>query len=269
MRIAESQLRRIIRELLLAEDLAGFMDKTKDISYRGFVQDPTFDLDGNKKNKAGARTVKQIWSEEADHKFMERAIKIHWLKKAGLEAKLQNFLNMSGRNEISTMGYLPDTETFMSNWGPIGVVVQGRTTLAANRMSALMSGYGGSLPPETADKYTSSGVPRRSTFFFGTAVRGSTSYADEYILDRTSFDVAQQGGNEFIVANWKPIGVALAKPVVDAMISQALGETVPSVTPEEIGGYITTAEATGLPWTSELDEDYVRLWKDRVGSTTA
>ena len=267
MRITEGALRRIIRESLLAEDLTGFMEKTKDVSYRGSVQDPTFDLDRNKKNKAGARNVKQIWSEEADHKFMERAIKIHWLKKAGLKEKLQNFLSMSGRNEISTMGYLPGAETFMSNWGPIGVVVQGRTTLAANRMSALMSGYGGSLPPETVAKYAPSGVPRRSTFFFGTAVRGETSYADEYILDRESFDAAQQGGNEFIVANWTPVGVALAKPVVESMISQALGETVPRVTPEEIGGYISAAESTGLPWTSELDDDYVRLWKDRVGTS--
>ena len=259
-------IRQLIREIL-NEDLAGFMEKTKDISYRGLVQDPTFDLDWNKKNKAAARSVKQIWAEEADHEFMERVIKIHWLKRAGLQEKLQGFLNMSGRNEISTMGYLPGSESFMANWGPIGVVVQGRTTLAANRMSTLMSGYGGSLPPETADKYTASGVPRRSTFFFGTAARGETSYADEYILDRASFKFEMQGGNEFIVANWTPIGVALASPVRDIMFSQAMGETVPRVTPEEIGGYIAAAESTGLPWTSEEDQFNVQLWKDRVGTS--
>ena len=265
MRITEAQLRQIISDFL-TEDLAGFMDKTKGVSYRGFVQDPTFDLDWNKKNKAAARSVKQIWAEEADHKFMERTIKIHWFKRAGLQEKLQNFLNMSRKNEISTMGYLPGSETFMANWGPIGVQVQGRTTLAANRMSTLMSGYGGSLPPETADKYTSSGVPRRSTFFFGTAARGETSYADEYILDRASFDAAQQGGNEFIVANWTPVGVALASPVRDIMFGQAMGETDPRVTPEEIGSYIAAAESTGLPWSSEEDQFNVQLWKDRVGS---
>lgn len=258
-------IRHLIREIL-KEDLAGFVDKTKDISYRGFVQDPTFDLDWNKKNKASARSVKQIWAEEADHKFMERVIKIHWLKKAGLQEKLQNFLSMSGRNEISTMGYLPDAETFMSNWGPIGVVVQGRTTLAANRMSTLLSGYGERLAPEITGKYASSGVPRRATFFAGTSAAPASSLADEYILDRASFDAAGQGGNEFIVANWTPVGVALASPVRDIMFSQAMGETVPRVTPEEIGGYIAAAVSTGLPWTSEEDEFNVQLWKDRIGS---
>ena len=266
MRITEATLRQIISDFL-TEDLAGFMDKTKDISYRGLVQDPTFDLDWNKKNKAAARSVKQIWAEEADHEFMERVIKIHWLKRAGLQEKLQGFLNMSGRNEISTMGYLPGSESFMANWGPIGVVVQGRTTLAANRMSTLMSGYGGSLPPETADKYTASGVPRRATFFAGTAVRGETSLAEEYILDRASFDPAGQGGNEFIVGNWTPIGVALAKPVREIMFNQAMGDMYTGVKETEIGGYIATAESTGLPWTSEEDEFNVRLWKDRVGTS--
>jgi hypothetical protein len=264
MRIIEAHLRRLINTVL-AEDLAGFMDKTKDVSYRGFVQDPTFDLDWNKKNKAAARSVKQIWAAEADHDFMSNVIKIHWLKRAGLQEKLQGFLNMSGKNEISTMGYLPGSETFMANWGPIGVAVQGRTTLAANRMSTLMSGYGGSLPPETVAKYASSGVPRRATFFAGTAVRGETSLAGEYILDRASFDPAQQGGNEFIVGNWTPIGIALAKPVREIMFNQAMGDMYTGVKETEIGGYIAAAESTGLPWTSEEDEFNVRLWKDRVG----
>ena len=266
MRITERHLRQFINTVL-AEDLAGFMDKTRNISYRGIVQDPTFDRDGNKQNKAAARSVKQIWAEEADHEFMSSVIKIHWLKRAGLQEKLQGFLNMSGKNEISTMGYLPGSETFMANWGPIGVAVQGRTTLAANRMSTLMSGYGGSLPPETTGKYAPSGVPRRSTFFAGTAVRGETSLAEEYILDRASFDPAGQGGNEFIVGNWTPIGVALAKPVREIMFNQAMGDMYTGVKETEIGGYIATAESTGLPWTSEEDEFNVRLWKDRVGST--
>ena len=264
MRITERHLRQFINTVL-AEDLAGFMDKTRNIRYRGIVQDPTFDRDGNKQNKAAARSVKQIWAEEADHEFMSNVIKIHWLKRAGLQEKLQGFLNMSGKNEISTMGYLPGSETFMANWGPIGVAVQGRTTLAANRMSTLMSGYGERLTPETADKYAASGTPKRATFFAGTAARGETSLADEYILDRASFKSEMQGGNEFIVANWVPIGIALASPVRDIMFNQAMGETDPRVTPEEIGGYIAAAESTGLPWTSEEDEFNVRLWKDRVG----
>jgi len=265
VRITEGQLRRIIREAL-NEDLTGFMEKTKDISYKGFVQDPTFDLGWNKKNKAAARSVKQIWAAEADHEFMSNVIKIHWLKRAGLQEKLQRFLNMPRKNEISTMGYVPETETFMANWGPIGVVVQGRTTLAANRMSTLLSGYGERLSPEISNKYASSGVPRRATFFAGTADRYETSLAGEYILDRESFDPAQQGGNEFIVGNWTPIGVALAKPVRDIMRSQATGDMYTGVKESELAGYIAAAESTGLPWTSEEDEFHVRLWKDKVGS---
>jgi hypothetical protein len=114
---------------------------------------------------------------------------------------------------------------------------------------------------------TPSGVPRRATFFAGTADRYETSLAGEYILDRASFDPAQQGGNEFIVGNWTPIGVALAKPVREIMFNQAMGDMYTGVKEAEIGGYIAAAESTGLPWTSEEDEFHVRLWKDRVGTT--
>jgi len=266
MRITQGQLRSVIREVL-TEDLAGFMDKTQNISYRGFVQDPTFDLDWNKQNKAAARSVKQIWTQEADHEFMESVIKIHWFKRAGLQEKLQRFLNMSGKNEISTMGYLPGSETFMSNWGPIGVQVQGRVTLAANRMSTLLSGYGERLSPEIAGKYASSGVPRRGTHFAGTVAGGHSSLADEYILDRASFKSDMQGGNEFIVGNWTPVGVAVSGPVRDIMFNQAMGDMYTGVTPDEVARYIAAAESTGLPWTSEEDEFNVRFWKDRVGNS--
>jgi len=266
MRISEAHLRQLINTVL-TEDLAGFMDKTKDISYRGFVQDPTFDLDWNKKNKAAARSVKQIWSSEADHDFMSNVIKIHWFKRAGLQEKLQRFLSMSGKNEISTMGYLPGSETFMANWGPLGVAVQGRTTLAANRMSTLLSGYGERLSPETVAKYAASGVPRRATHFAGTAAGGASSLAGEYILDADSFDPAGQGGNEFIVSNWSPVGIALASPVRDTMTAQSMGDMYTGVKEAEIGGYIDAAESTGLPWISEEDKLDVEIWKDRVGKT--
>ena len=151
MKITESRLRQIIRE-----DLAGFLNKTKDIQYSSDSIDPTFDKLPNEEFKPAARAVKQAWAAEADHDFMHDVIKVHWLKFIGTEAQLQRLSNMSGKNEVSTMGYLPESEEFKSKWGPIGIVVQGRTTLAANSMSAIAWNAPGMSKPST----TPAAMPR-------------------------------------------------------------------------------------------------------------
>lgn len=262
MRITEAQLRRLIRE-----DLQGFLDKTANIKYKGHIQDPTFDADWQQDlpNKQQARRVKQIWATEADHDFMNAVVKVHWIKNRGVEnlkGDLDRFLSMTGKNEISTMGYPPSTTSFSTNWGPIGVVVQGHTTIAANRMSSLFSGFTGNITPELADKYKHSGIPKRPTSFLGAS--DPSSLADDFILDKKSFNPRLVGGNEFIVANWRPVGIVLALDVRDALFKQALGEETKFMTRADAEAIVSVVESSGLPIYSDWDEDEINMWRDRV-----
>ena len=206
-------IRQLIREMLL-EDLKGFQQRSKGIDYMSNFEDPTFDLPVQKElpHKEMAKDVKRQWAAEADHDFMNSLIKVHWVGGLDWEKKLDRFLSLGGNNEISAMGYLPNSLELSSAWGTIGVIVQGRVTLAANSMNAITSGYFKDIPQEVISKYKSSGVPRRSTVFasienrYGYSPGGGSG---AYILDRNSFNPLSSSSNELIVDNWKPIGLVV------------------------------------------------------------
>jgi hypothetical protein len=101
------------------------------------------------------------------------------------------------------MGYLPGAGRVASSWGKAGVIVQGRVTLAANDMEAITSGYFKDVPQEVISKYRSSGTPRR-------ALKFNDLTSGEYILGRETFDPDMSRHNEFIVDNWKPVGIVIA-----------------------------------------------------------
>ena len=205
MQITKAHLRQIIRETLLNEDLTGFMDRTKDIDYMHTLDDPTFDDPYYKDSpyKTQAKVVKRAWAAEADHEFMKSLIKVHWLSGWNVGWALNDLLSLSRNNEIATMGYLPGEGRVTSSWGKAGVIVQGRVTLAANDMEAITSGYFKEVPDEVISKYKSSGIPRRALTF-------NNLKSGEYILDRASFNPEMSRHNEFIVDNWKPVGVVIA-----------------------------------------------------------
>jgi len=215
MRVTESILCHLIRETLLSEDLAGFLGKTKEHDYRSPMWDPTFELEPASKEKSPkrlARSIKRAWGEEADHKFMDSLVKVHWLKDTEWRDSLPMLMTINGRNEISVMGYLPGSSNVESDWGSLGVVIKGRTTLAANSMNALVTGFHSDVSDNARSSHRSSGIPKRPTFF-----KNMPDGADpvdfsgaDYILDRESFDANMQGNNELIVDNWKPVGIVLA-----------------------------------------------------------
>jgi hypothetical protein len=188
--MGESLVRNIVRSLL-REDLAGFTSKTSGINY------------GRNDPKQLPRELKRIWSQEADHEFFKSLIKVHWI--AGMPKspyrvfeKMSSFLNASGKDEISTMGYIGKPS--ISQWGEFGIMVQGRTTLAANDMNAIVSGYYREKDPAEIERYRkTSGLPRR-------AKRFSPENAKGFILDAESFG-RQYLGNELIVDNWRPTGL--------------------------------------------------------------
>lgn len=195
-RMDEVAVRQIIRDVL-AEDLQSFVKRTTGAGeFKGNMNDPTFEEFPSEKKKA--RNAKRIWSDEADHSFFDSLIKVHWFQHSPL-AGLDWILTSSGKDEISTMLYLPGSE-ITSSWANVGVVVQGHVTIAANSMDSLVSGY--KSRKDLAGKYAASGVPKRPT-------RMTRKQTSNYILDRDSFKETSQGHNEGIVDNWKPVALVL------------------------------------------------------------
>jgi len=186
----DDMIRQLIQQIIL-EDLEGFKARTAEISY------------GRGASKDIPRSLKQAWAAEADHEFFKSLTKVHWI--AGMPKspyrvfeKMNSFLNASGKDEISTMGYIDKPS--VSQWGEFGVMVQGRTTLAANDMNAIVSGYYREIDPGEIEKYSkTSGLPRRASKF-------SPEKAKGFILDAESFG-SQYLGNELIVDNWRPTGL--------------------------------------------------------------
>jgi len=206
-------IRQLIREML-SEDLAGFVDRTKDIDYSSSIDDPTFDAEWQKglSNKSMAKDVKRAWAAEADHEFMKSLIKVHWINymMKNWEGNFEKFMTLRGNNEVSAMGYLPGSNDVSGRWGHLGILIQGRVTLAANNMDDVMSGYFKGGFEKVASKYASSGVPRRPTIFKS---KNAYSYQGnkKYILDAESFDLRSSRENELIVDNWKVLGIVIGE----------------------------------------------------------
>jgi len=202
-------LKELIR-MMIQEDKKNFINKTKNLSYYGDFFDPLFlekdpeSLD----NKKSAKDIKRLWAAEADHAFMNSVVKIHWLEGSvrpsiadDIVSRINDIKNSSGRDEISTMGYIE--EPYVSKWGDIGLVLKGRTTLAANNMDTIYSGYHSMVrnKEDIRNKFKSSGIPKRPTRY------SSSSAEHDYIFDRKDFSIYAQNYNEFILDNWKVIGL--------------------------------------------------------------
>lgn len=191
MRITESALRRYIRKVLV-EDMETFLQSTKDINV-----EPSMYGDTDQKKQ-----IKRIWNQQADHNFMKSLVKVHWLAAHAPEDMVQRlnwFLNNSGKDEVSTTAYLPGSR-MESSWGTVGVRLEGRATLAANDMNALVTGYAhdfGTYQPEQMAKWKAgSGIPRRPEGF-------SPRTAGAYMLDADTFNTSSYHPNEVVLDNWR------------------------------------------------------------------
>ena len=198
MRITESQLRRYIRKVL-AEDRESFLQATKGIN----IEPDAY------RNIPQKRQVKQIWNQQADHNFMKSLVKVHWLAAHVPQEVVQRlnwFLSNPGKDEVSTTAYLPG-ERLESSWGVVGVRLEGRVTLAANDMNALVTGYAedfSAIHPDKVEKWkATSGVPRRPEGF-------TPWLSGAYILDRDSFDETHMRPNEAVLDNWRVVSVVVA-----------------------------------------------------------
>lgn len=185
-------IRSLIRQIIL-EDLQGFKSRTSGISY------------GRTDPKELPRSLKQAWAAEADHAFFDSLAKVHWIAGSPKNVfrvfeKMDALLRASRKDEISTMGYSMIDSISPSKWGEFGIIVQGRTTLAAKDMDAISSGYYREIDPEKIKAYSrTSGIPRRAEKF-------RPGSEELFILDAESFG-RQYLGNELIVDNWRPVGL--------------------------------------------------------------
>jgi hypothetical protein len=203
MRITENRLRRIIKEELLQEDLKGFLDSTRDIEYSASGHDVNF-TGRDKKYKDKARAVKQAWADNSDQKGLRSAVRlVHWFPDVARQASV--FLSMGPNNEISASMY-PKGNDLISAWGPVGMLIEGWITIAANEMNDLMTGYGASSRVKDAKYYSSSGLRKRPAHYYA-------RHAGSFVLGPE--DLKDSSRNEAVVASWSPISWVLQPSFFD------------------------------------------------------
>lgn len=249
MLLLESQLRSVIREelKLVLEDKKSFLAAV------------TPDNKLNQKKRKGmsakdintsGRNIKKLWAEHADHQFMSKVNTIHWWgdpTEGGEESPFTSMstfsdeiidfyktvlTKISRRDEMSTMGYLPQDDFNMTGGFAkgFGVQIKGRVTLAATTMNSLDTGYfkkgedyfgfSNKRSQEQEDliaqQQASSGFSRRPKII----TKGTLN---DYILDEESFgydDTEDSPGNEFVVDNWKPIALIVSKQFLPSLKQQ-------------------------------------------------
>jgi hypothetical protein len=204
MPVGDLRLRKMIREVLL-EDLQGFLDDTKDISYNTSGHDIYF-TGQDKPLKGLARAVKQAWAKNADQEGLQRVVDlVHWFGNPVKDGP--RFLEMGRNNEISAIMHPKDEELVIS-WGTVGMLVSGWITLAANNMNDLITGYGGRTRDKDVAAYASSGLRKRPGHFY-------SRFAKSYVLGPE--DLGDYDANEAVVANWTPIAWVLQDVFIDSL----------------------------------------------------
>ena len=187
-------LRSFISQVL-AEDFENYKNKASDIRFFHNMHDNLFDTNKSVKNKA--RKLKAFWNENADHNFFKNeVIKIHWFAEIfDFQDRLKTMMLKSSRkDEISAVPYL-EGENLESDWGAIGVVLDGRVTFAANDMNTVYSGHYAKLSDENKKKYSSSGIPKRPTI-------NSLNSIKYVMLNKETYKISDTLP-EVILDNWR------------------------------------------------------------------
>ena len=221
MRITETQLRKIIREIIL-EGRSDFERATQDIKYTSDFDDPLFVNPDSKKYVEPARNVKQAWAMAVDkieedeyvagerppkisraRRWIQDLHKITWMPYEGdILGHLYKFLNDTDRRgEIACSLTVPGQELERApRWSWLGVEVDGWVTLAAESMDALLTGYIGRAPHWQHTKFSNSGSPRKPTQF-------NPELGTKYIFgpeDAPKLIEPMDYASEALVANWVP-----------------------------------------------------------------
>lgn len=221
--------------------------------------------------KASGRAIKDAFRKNADHQWLASLNTVHWAyDTSGIKDVID-----SGRDELSTVMSLPGDSFGQGGVYPVGILLKGRITLAANEQDKLYSGgyfdYMGSDDEKEAAKQAhrakSSGVNKRPMVSkdysrYGKLQRGNKHMekmaisAIPYVLDQETWNPEETNtNNEALVDNWKPQALVVAPAdVVKAVKSVAQDRSKEA---GESKNLFALAEKYGLPI---LDIDKNLLW---------
>lgn len=144
MKITRRQLRKIVRSVTQLSVLLENQDQMD----RFIDKLEKSDVD-TKRNKS--KVIKGFFADNADRQFLNSLRTIHWV------GNLQDFLNLfqiSNKNELSCLAYLPSDIITLSKWGHIGIEVKGWITILANNMDVLSTGHGSYAPENKMSGYS-------------------------------------------------------------------------------------------------------------------
>lgn len=237
MRITESRVRQIIREVLL-EDLQSFIDAaTKaNLNYNASPGDPLLVHPRNKDAKRQARMLKDLWRQHSNQESFKDITFVHWFSNA--VESIPEFIHASGKDEISTSMSPPDEPIEFTHWGVIGVQLKGWVTFAGNNMNQVMTGYMEKAKAKDRVKYAGRGIPKRP---IESTPRSWDSFALE--VDDLHFDT--DGVNEAILDNWRPVAWVISDSIWDIFKSRRRRSER-----EELLTMIEAIRDSGLPVTN-------------------
>jgi hypothetical protein len=203
MKIAEGQLRRMVRGIIL-EDLQSFIDAaTKaDLNYNAAQGDPLLLHPRNKEAKRQARVLKNLWRQHSNQESFRRLTFVHWFSNA--VESVPEFVHSSGKDEISTSISSPDDPIGFTRWGVIGIQMKGWVTFAGNNMNQIMSGYMDRAKAKDRAKYGEAGIPKRP-------LETTPRSWDTFALDAGDLTYDPDEVNEAILDNWRPVAWVISE----------------------------------------------------------
>ena len=144
----------------------------------------------------------------------------------GRPEQLLFFADPSNRSREVSVNLFRRGQTLESDWGEVGVVLEGRVTLASNDMDSLHTGYAGASIPSEDSPRSPSASRKRPEAALDYVVPGQETLADKtrksqgpatppnplahFILDAGSFQASRSASNEGVLASWRPVGFVLS-----------------------------------------------------------
>ena len=167
--------------------------------------------------KASGRAIKDAFRKNADHQWLATLNTVHW----GYDTHALADVIDKSKDELSATMSLPGAPFVQARPHPMGILIKGRITLAANDQDKLYSGA------KQQHRAKSSGVnklPQISKDFsrYGMLKRGNP-YMEQmaidaipYVLDQQTWDwdpndPDSSGVNEALVDNWRPLGLVIGQ----------------------------------------------------------
>lgn len=168
------------------------------------------------------RTLKKVFAKNADRKFIDSLVTMHYSRLANQLRLLQSWSEgKAGRDELSCGAFLPEQpkEEMLSDFagGECALEVRGHITVLAGSMDDLVTGNRKMLRRHTQTSRTrDSGLNKgiasnayvRSTFLNpNDIITGNLILDKEDYIERAPTDRSRGNVTEALVDNWTPVGL--------------------------------------------------------------